>query len=61
MNSIYDVEYASLCEIGFKCATSVRNRVAIRKIGYDCVITPADPEGFIKAVKQIKFPNSIYV
>ena len=36
MNSIYDVEYASLCEIGFKCATSVRNRVAIRKIGYDC-------------------------
>ena len=46
-------------EIGFKCATSVRNRVAIRKNGYDCVITPADPEGFIKAVKQIKFPNNI--
>merc|ERR1712137_1009305 len=62
MHTITTAEYASLCEIGIKCATSLVNRVRIvRNSGFNYIVTPEDPEQFILAVRQVLSPSLVVV
>ena len=58
MNSIVSVERADLCEVGaLKCATNIENRVRITRIGINYIVSPADPEGFINAIRRTICPS----